>query len=104
MNAAPGAAPQPAAALFLGIAGGQQVPQRVQRHGGHGGVGLCAQQCVHAGAQRRRQRLQIVQPGQGGVLLPLAQRLAADADFFGQCLLAQSLCLARVLDVLSPVS
>ena len=98
---APGTAPQAAAALFLGIAGGQQVPQRVQRHGGHGGVGvLRAQQCVHADAQRRSQRLQIVQPGQGGILLPLAQRLAADADFFSQCLLAQPLRPARILDIL----
>ena len=97
-----GTAPQPAAALFLGIAGGQQVPQGVQRHGGGSrAFSLCAQQRVHAGAQLRRQRLQIVQPGQGGVLLPLAQRLPADADFFGQRLLTHSLCLARGLDVLS---
>ena len=41
-----------------------------------------------------------VQPGQGGILLPLAQRLAADADFFSQCLLAQPLRPARILDIL----
>ena len=57
-------------------------------------------QRVHADAQRRSQRLQIVQPGQGGILLPLAQRLAADADFFSQCLLAQPLRPARILDIL----
>ena len=50
--------------------------------------------------RRRSQRLQIVQPGQGGILLPLAQRLAADADFFSQCLLAHPLRPARILDIL----
>ena len=64
------------------------------RHGGHGGVGvLRTQQCVHADAQRRSQRLQIVQPGQGGILLPLAQRLAltpifsASASWLSPCAL-----------------
>ena len=98
---APGAAPQSAAALFLGVAGGQQVPQCIQRHGRRGGVGLlCAQQGIHAGAQFGRQHLQIVQPRQGGVLLPLAQGLAADADALGQCLLAQALGPACCLDIL----
>ena len=54
-------------------------------------------------AVRRRKVLKDaadVQPGQGGILLPLAQRLAADADFFSQCLLAQPLRPARILDIL----
>ena len=77
-----GTAPQPVAALFLGIAGGQQIPQGIQRHGGGSrAFSLCPQQRVDADAQLGGQRLQIVQPRQGGVLLPLAQRLPAETDF-----------------------
>ena len=95
------AAPQTAATLFLGIAGREQIPHGVQRHCRcRGRARLRSQQGIHAGAQLGRQRLQIIQPRQSGVLLPLAQRLTADADFLGQRLLTEPLCLAGRLNVL----